>query len=85
MELWFRSQDRKELQRVNIKKLIIDDNLYPYWVIRNNIEFTGEILGKYRTEKRAIEVLDQIQEHIVHIKDEKLGNIYYPVFQMPKE
>lgn len=59
MKLWIRSQDRKELRpqpKLGIDKL---ESLY-YIVDRYDFE-KAYILGKYETEERALEVLDEIQ------------------------
>ena len=40
-------------------------------------------LGKYKTEERALEVLDEIQCHLVNINDSR--DSYFYVFEMPKE
>lgn len=57
MNLWIRSQDKKEL-RSNPKLGIENDY---YIVDRYNID-RAIILGQYATEERALEVLDEIQE-----------------------
>ena len=80
MELWIRSQDRDNLIKV--------DNIYittynEGWAIKS-----GDTLGKYRTQKRALEVLDEIQkkmtqtfllkenEHINYDNMDSLRNYY---------
>lgn len=67
MELWIRSQDREQLRKiVDIKyqkgtfedediEVIIGTTQYDEW----------EVLGQYKTKKRALEVLDEIQR-ILH-------------------
>ena len=63
MDLYIRSQDRKELRpqpKLGIDKL---ENKY-YIVDRYNFE-SAIILGVYETEERALEVLDEIQDKIV--------------------
>ncbi len=54
-----------------------------------------EILGKYATEERALQVLDEIQEHIKSQENEHNYNLAlakqgtysttYPTFEMPAE
>ena len=55
MDLWIRSQDKKVLVKIN--------NI---WVDENGIIYTDSYpdmwLGAYKSEKRAIEVLDEIQK-----------------------
>lgn len=88
MELWIRSQDKKELVKVN--------NLA---VIENRMVFINNgngraTLGTYKTKERALEVLDEIQKHLIpkillenkswDIQEIKiLPEIY--VYEMPKE
>lgn len=98
MNLWIRSQDKKEL-RSNPKLGIENDY---YIVDRYNID-RAIILGQYATEERALKVLDEIEERIMIINtislvkdsvsliayknalsEEKIKGIGYP-YQMPKE
>ena len=57
MNLYVRSQDRK--------RLIPNPNFYVVWDEENNIAYIGDItvghIAKYKTEERALEVLDEIQ------------------------
>ena len=88
MNLWIRSQDKKELRpnpNLGIERL--ESNYY----IVDRYSFDKEIiLAKYATEERALEVLDEIQELLepVHVIDlsKKEGiagaNILY---EMPEE
>lgn len=59
MDLYIRSQDRK--------RLIPNPNLYVVYSKENKCAYIGDTLvghiGKYSTEERAIEVLQEIQEH----------------------
>lgn len=57
MELWIRSQNRKQL--FNIKDIEIDDIDYEKIDIKTAF---GEILGTYKTKERALEVLDEIHK-----------------------
>ena len=78
MELWIRSQDRKKLCKVS---RIINDMgriLCPINDTRN----TYEVLGNY-SEQRALEVLDEIQRHLVVI-NYKNDNLFC-VYKMPEE
>ena len=56
MELWIRSQDKKDL--ICTRRIYVHEN-----TIRTNVyEAIGfAILGKYKTKERALEVLDEIQ------------------------
>ena len=62
MELWVRSQDRTKLVKSNYLSLFLSDT---NWFIYTDTE-TGEpfSIGKYKTEERALEVLDEIEERI---------------------
>ena len=57
MNLWIRSQDKK--------RLIPNPNLYAIWSKENNVAYIGDTMvghiAKYKTEERALEVLDEIQ------------------------
>lgn len=93
MELWIRSQDKRQLLKVN-------DGLY----IANGFSDTDDTfigikdvghVGRYITEERALEVLDEIQNYLINNafveKQNGLGEvidlIQNPVFvyQMPEE
>ncbi|MCI9434063.1 MAG: hypothetical protein HFI86_02140 [Bacilli bacterium] len=90
MNLWIRSQDKRALKKVDdlyinlLGCLAKEDELY--WITDKNIK-----LGGYKTEKRALEVLDEIQSAIEYKGDcyykkeeDALCNIY-GVYEMPKE
>ena len=67
MELWVRSQDGTTLLKAN--KLVIEEDGYAchrYYFIKNYTGDIGTILGSYKSLTRALEVLDEIQEHIQH-------------------
>ena len=83
MELWVRSQNKDKLIKINsiyLPSPINADIFFP-----NIIANDGDYLGSYKTIKRALEVLDEIQDFIER-KDID-GNRYYQneVFNMPKE
>lgn len=89
MELWIRSQDRDYLEKV--EKIYLWENSFKEYQIDGKSE-----LGTYKTKKRALEVLDEIQKIIgwlqidmKHItvgdcKNLKGGFEDY-VYEMPKE
>jgi len=84
MNLWIRSQDRDELIKA--------DNIYittcnEGWAIRSGIA-----LGKYRTQERALEVLDEIEKLLKgnilshHINKFDIYNgENIKIYEMPKE
>lgn len=96
MELWIRSQDRKQLTKTT--NLEVDFNEYSEpnqkWriVSRLGIDHYNSI-GGYETEERALEVLEEIQDYINGIKKDwnmGIGNFYSnsdnsKVYEMPKE
>lgn len=92
MELWIRSQDKQTLikaEHLDIYNAGIEDE-EPCYVI----EECGVDLGSYETLKRAIEVLDEIQNGIEEngLKEERYNmsngcyeTIFKKVYEMPKE
>ena len=96
MELWIRSQDRLRLARMD--SVII--NARNKKEITSNYSYTSDgfekdiPLGEYKTEERALEVLDEIQNILKPQEYEiEKGNGYYTkstnistyVYEMPKE
>ena len=87
MELWIRSQDRENTVKINRqyglhwgdKTMIIAD--YQPDFVGTEGEYY-ELLGKYSTKERALEVLDEIQNIIDDIAD---GKCVGCVYEMPKE
>ncbi len=79
MELWIRSQDRDYLEKV--------EKIY-FWKVSHGqyaIEGNGE-LGRYKTEKRALEVLDEIQRLMkASLIDKNLDGYGIVIYEMPKE
>ena len=58
MELWIRSQDKKLLIPINKMISVTCDGLF----------YDGIILGIYKTEERALEVLDEIHQRIINLQ-----------------
>lgn len=77
MELWIRSQDRRSI--VKIINILLENPLNSGETgIRGYFSNNSyKMLGYYKTEQRAIEVLDEIQEY--------LDNGYAETFVMPEE
>lgn len=91
MNLWIRSQDKMILVKINDININYQNNKQ---IIANYIAINKEadfyiILGTYKTKKRAIEVLDEIQEKIINICKFQLVNENYEcdncVYEMPEE
>lgn len=85
--LWIRSQNKKALIKVNelfIVKYYKDYMITDYPIDYPNDNVNGGLnLGVYKTQERALEVLDEIQEYIQHdcIDRDFVATIY----EMPKE
>lgn len=63
MDLWIRSQDKKML-RINPELEIYEGNNKNILIIDTKGStdyYIAKILGQYKTEERALEVLDEIQ------------------------
>lgn len=67
MNLWVRNQDKTILQKVD--NLLISDgnNAEGTFNIYTNSLPSQNVLGRYKTKERALEVLDEIQEKIMLI------------------
>lgn len=86
MELWIRSQDRKEMTKPNYIRIIERTNhcLNRDEYIIQNEEYCD--LGTYKTEERALEVLDEIHRLIKGASNP--SNLIFPTsitFEMPLE
>lgn len=95
MELWIRSQKNYEasitprLIKANDISLDYYGENDSYYILVNNIEF-----AYYHTEKRALEILDEIQnkiENTIHIPsdiNDVSKQVYTPpfmIYEMPEE
>lgn len=86
--MWIRSQDKRSLTKVVNISLDIplssgEVGIKGYF---DNNKF--DMLGYYRNEKRAIEVLDEIQKKIIDFEFGKANECLISnevVYQMPKE
>jgi hypothetical protein len=85
--MWIRSQGKERLINCNViyHRLISGR----YYIEGGVTDEGGWTLGTYKSEERALEVIDEIQERILGIGLIKVtGNTtgYYPiVYEMPKE
>ena len=73
MELWIRSQDKENLIQPNYIN-IGGNKTDKYFIWGHNV-----LLGKYKSKKRALEVLDEIQEFLEHL------DYGFEIYEMPKE
>lgn len=85
MNLWIRSQDRTTL--IRSYEIYVSEQCNHYLI---RAKRTSHILGSYKNFERALKVLDEIQEHIIHqgekyIDFEHGGYMYSNVYQMPEE
>lgn len=87
MELWIRSQDKEQL----IKPIGF---YYDYQQEKHHITCYTENdyywVGIYKSKERALEVLDEIQDHILNLGETVLNygkeyKTYGRVYEMPKE
>ena len=80
MELWIRVQKNEKLIQgiVKIDNLFVDTDTDKKWCIQQS----GDTLGIYETEERALEVLDEIQDLMRSLTDSDLKIIQY---EMPQE
>lgn len=76
--LWVRTQDKKRLINVNDINLKLEDDR---WSLCTYTGISNIKLATYCSQRRAIEVLDEIQEKIECYLDDKLPTIY----EMPEE
>ena len=95
MDLWVRSQDRESLMKVNR----IDK--YGLSIVTFDSECIETYLGRYATEERTLEVLDEIQSRITRNEalktmmpsastlkgyEDKFGELFKEmVYEMPED
>lgn len=87
MELWIRSQDKTKLTKITNLTLDSDKN-----GILQDDENVFELLGKYKTKERALEILDEIHQRLIDLQTLEIkANCYKTinrdidcVYQMPK-
>lgn len=86
MELWIRSQDKETLTKVEV--LVREDNMIVDYYQKRLV------LGTYKSKKRTLEILDEIQKLLMPISKYKqevdnliinYENIDACVYEMPKE
>ena len=87
MDLWIRSQDKKTLIPINKMLTISCSSMF----------YDGLILGVYKTEQRALKVLDEIQIRLINLqlvgleekgqarKDARINDELKCIYEMPKE
>ena len=91
MDLWIRSQNKKILIETEYLDIVPGSVLYykdawqynKYIIINCTEQGKCVSLGFYKSEERALEVLDEIQLHLVNINDSR--DSYFYVYEMPVE
>ena len=84
MELWIRSQDKEKLvltKGFETQHTNYDGGCQIFAVWENNYQ----MVGKYKTKERALEVLDEIQNMLEDEWDYKDRFSMCRVYEMPKE
>ena len=80
MELWIRSQDKKTLVKSDYITIIWSPFHYSIVGYLNG-KIKHKILGSYKTQKRAIEILDEIEDLL---QNAYVGNANRIVYKMPE-
>ena len=88
MELWIRSQDKSKLVKVNylyIMNYHVSAETLQAAIVGETID-SGPVIARYKTQKRALEVLDEIQKKMFP----KIGGNYHNdyrsvLYEMPEE
>lgn len=80
MNLWVCNQDKTILQKVDNLLISDGDNAGGTFNIYTNLLPAQNILGRYKTKERALEVLDEIQNYILLSNTDNSAYVY----QMPK-
>lgn len=80
MNLWVRNQDKTIFQKVDNLLISDGDNAEGTFNIYTNSIPAQNVLGRYKTKERALEVLDEIQNYILLPNTDNSAYVY----QMPK-
>ena len=81
MELWIRSQDKKELVNTNDIYLVRKNKYFHIYCYANNSEIDLGEYGDFEDKTRAEEVLDEIQRYLILPNSDNSNYVY----EMPKE
>ena len=96
MDLWIRSQDRECLLKTDIVMMEVITKNEEYWICAGYDMYDPcKVFGVYHSKERALEVLDEIENHLINSSFAKkingLGEVkdIIPnplfVYEMPKE
>ena len=96
MDLWIRSQDKTCIKKASAIWISCEPEIPEYY-----IEVDTDVIGRYKTKERALEVLDEIHAAILtnktleltvdkipadELKTEKVFKLFKDiVYEMPKE
>jgi hypothetical protein len=86
--IWIRSQSKVFL--VCTKHVEVEGTEGDFWItamdVNSDMNKASNVLGDYKTEERALQVLADIQNQIVKIYNDGVdGSKTEPVFNMPAE
>ena len=82
VDLWIRSQNKKRLTKPNLLRIVKDDE-NTFTILSEDI---GVELGSYKTEERAMAILDNIQTKLnTFLLDFSRWNYANIVYEMPQE
>ena len=90
MELWIRSQDRKNLIKANALYTDIPDDFgkdsFGVYCDKRDSYVSNTLLkiGTYKTKERALEVLDEIQKLMIEYY-QSLDYKIVPIYEMPQK
>lgn len=95
MELWIRNQNKITFQKVDNLLISDGDNVEGTFNIYTNSLPAQNVLGRYKTKERALEVLDEIQNFMrnyacaikTNRRGEEIDLIPKPIliYNMPKK
>lgn len=80
MNLWVCNQDKTIFQKVDNLLISDGDNAEGTFNIYTNSLLVQNVLGRYKTKERALEVLDEIQNYILLPNTDNSAYVY----QMPE-
>ena len=76
MDLWIRSQDKMGNFKSNsqvIRRISHEDGTEEFVIL--NDDKMNELLGRYNSKERALEVLDEIQKYLRYSKNAEINNL----------
>mgnify|MGYP003571531234 CR=1 FL=1 len=83
MELWIRSQDKRELVKTNDIYIVRKDKYFHIYCYANNSEIDSGQYGDFEDKTRTLEVLDEIQKLLDTFEPKNMARMM--VYEMPQE